>query len=100
MKALIKKRRIVVLGGVSRLKKAGLESILADDYAGRADGDEWDIDDVANEMADIAYRFDLDESTTRPTDLNAAALEGHTIEESLRGLEEESSSERGLAWTQ
>ena len=100
MKALIKKRRIVVLGGVSRLKKAGLESIIADDYAGRAAGDEWDMDDVANEMANTAYRFDLDASTTRPTDLNAAALEGYTMEELLRGLEEESSAENGMAWTQ
>ena len=100
MKALIKKRRIVVLGGVSRLKKADLESTIADDYAGRAAGDEWDTDDIANEMADTAHRFDLDASTSRPTDLNAAALEGHTMEELLRGLEKESCAENGMAWTQ
>jgi hypothetical protein len=96
MKALIKKRGIQVVGGVSRMRAKQLEEVLADDDKGRENNDQWDCDAIAQEMAETSNRYDLDDSTSLQV-IEAEAHHGHTLEEPVQGIPEEGAAESN-AW--
>ena len=96
MKALIKKRGIQVVGGVSRMRAKALEEVLADDDKGRDNNDQWDCDAIAQEMAETSHRYDLDECLSLEV-IEAETYHGHTLEELVQAIPDDAAESN--AWS-
>ena len=95
MKAIIKKRGIFVMGGVSRMKRVDLQTVLQDARNGLDDGGEWDVDDIEIELGEEATQTDISGSVDAE-ELQNENLEGFTLEELLQGVAEEGGIERAM----
>ena len=100
MKALIKTRNIVVVGGLSRLNKPALEQMLIDADNGLADGDEWAADNAASELGCDAASANWNEvkDCIAPVTALEQNLHEYSFEELLQGLSEEGGVEKAMEW--